>query len=114
VIHKNKQDYYTGSLTYDHKILNFFCDPILFAICTSKIINKLIINQAAAWTKTLGASSTVLFFTLCTIINLKDHKNKLKLNKKLYKDHNKIRNVKNIVNKYMADLRPTSQNGSWS
>jgi hypothetical protein len=52
---------YTGSSTYDHphlrpQKLNFFCDPILFAICTSKIINKLIINQAAARMITMGAS----------------------------------------------------------
>jgi hypothetical protein len=65
---------YTGSSTYDlcdldHKNLNFFCDPILFAVCTSKIINKLITNQAAARTITMGAFTafTVLFFTLCTI-----------------------------------------------
>jgi hypothetical protein len=34
----------------------YFCDSILFEICTSKIINKLIINQAAARTITMGAS----------------------------------------------------------
>jgi hypothetical protein len=33
-------DRYTGSTTYDHKNLIFFRDPILFVICTSKIINK--------------------------------------------------------------------------
>jgi hypothetical protein len=38
------------------KKIKFFCDPILFAICTSKIINKLTINQAAALTITIGAS----------------------------------------------------------
>jgi hypothetical protein len=43
--------------TYDHKNLYiFFCDHILFAICTSKIINELIINQAAVHTITMGAS----------------------------------------------------------
>jgi hypothetical protein len=32
----------------------------------------------------------------------------------LYKDDKNIRTTKNTVNKYMADLRPTSQDGSWS
>jgi hypothetical protein len=41
--------------------INFFCDPILFAICTSKIINKLIINQATMCTITMGA------FTVFTV-----------------------------------------------
>jgi hypothetical protein len=26
----------------------------------------------------------------------------------------RLERLKNAVNKYMADLRPTSQNGSWS
>jgi hypothetical protein len=26
----------------------------------------------------------------------------------------RLEKLKNTVNKYMADLRPTSQNGSWS
>jgi hypothetical protein len=26
----------------------------------------------------------------------------------------RLERLKNTVNKYMADLRPTSQNGSWS
>jgi hypothetical protein len=42
--------------TYDHNILNFFCDPILFAICTSKLINILVMNQAVARTISIGAS----------------------------------------------------------
>jgi hypothetical protein len=45
------------------------------------------------------------------IINLKDYKNKLN---KLYKDDKKIRKVKNALNKYKADLRATSENGSCS
>jgi uncharacterized protein YaaN involved in tellurite resistance len=42
------------------------------------------------------------------IINLKDYKNKL------YKDDKRLEILKNTYNKYMANLRPTNQNGSWS
>jgi hypothetical protein len=43
------------------KLKYLFSHPILFAFCTSKIINKLTINQAAARTITMGA------FTVFTI-----------------------------------------------
>jgi hypothetical protein len=46
-------------------------------------MNQLIINQAAARTITMGASSTVQYYFYIMyniIINLKDYKNKLKLN----------------------------------
>jgi hypothetical protein len=46
-------------------IIKFFlCDPISFAICTSKIINKLTINQASARTIAMGASGNTGLPTL--------------------------------------------------
>jgi hypothetical protein len=74
-------------------------------------MNKLIINQAAALTITMGASgNTGLPHTqasvACGVL--------IKILNKLYKDDKNIRTTKNTVNKYMADLRPTSQTGNWS
>jgi hypothetical protein len=77
-------------------------------------MNKLIKNQAAERTITMGASSSIIFHIMYKIIiNLKDYKIKFK---KIHciKMIKRLESLKNAVNKSMADLRPTSQNGSRS
>jgi hypothetical protein len=109
----------TGSSTYDHPHLQpqkynyFFFDPVLFPICTSKII-----NQAAVRTITMGASgNTGLAHTQASSLSLTYIQSLSSICcmwciKKIncIKMIKRLERLKNTVNKYMTDLQHTSQN----